>query len=327
MSLSDHAFYPDFLIENQNRLLHQRNVSIREQVGESDQSLPLSITAAASKQTYYTIRLLVDRDRVLDAYRAYAYFRWVDDCLDQNLSTDDERTSFLVRQQAILESCFNGEFKSNLTAEERMLADLIQNNPDENNGLRAYLENMMAVMAFDADRRARLISQDELDAYSHYLAVGVTEAMHYFIGHDDPSPQCEARYAAVTAAHITHMLRDTCEDIDAGYFNIPREFLALYEIDANDIVSDAYKEWVKSRVQLAREHFAVGKGYLGQVRNLRCRVAGYAYMARFVGMLNTIERDGYCLRSEYKKRKSLKTGLWMILFVASATLQSLFRGR
>ena len=41
-----------------------------------------SITKAASKQTYYTIRFLVDRERVEDAYRAYAYFRWVDDVLD-----------------------------------------------------------------------------------------------------------------------------------------------------------------------------------------------------------------------------------------------------
>ena len=45
-------------------------------------SVASSITKAASKQTYYTIRFLVDRERVDDAYRAYGYFRWVDDVLD-----------------------------------------------------------------------------------------------------------------------------------------------------------------------------------------------------------------------------------------------------
>ncbi len=45
-------------------------------------NLASSITKTASKQTYYTIRFLVDRDRVDDAYRAYAYFRWVDDVLE-----------------------------------------------------------------------------------------------------------------------------------------------------------------------------------------------------------------------------------------------------
>jgi uncharacterized metal-binding protein len=33
-----------------------------------------SITKAASKQTYYILRYLADRQRIPDAYRAYAYF-------------------------------------------------------------------------------------------------------------------------------------------------------------------------------------------------------------------------------------------------------------
>lgn len=40
---------------------------------QSDQETAASITKAASKQTYYTIRFLVDRQKVPDAYRAYAY--------------------------------------------------------------------------------------------------------------------------------------------------------------------------------------------------------------------------------------------------------------
>jgi len=49
-------------------------------------ALAPSLTRAASKQTYYTVRFLVDRERVADAYRAYAYFRWVDDTLDSDLA-------------------------------------------------------------------------------------------------------------------------------------------------------------------------------------------------------------------------------------------------
>ena len=48
--------------------------------------LAASITKAASQQTYYTIRFLADRELVPDAYRAYAYFRWVDDALDAELT-------------------------------------------------------------------------------------------------------------------------------------------------------------------------------------------------------------------------------------------------
>ncbi len=48
----------------------------------ADAFLAAKITKAASRQTYYTIRLLVDRNLVDDAYRTYAYFRWVDDALE-----------------------------------------------------------------------------------------------------------------------------------------------------------------------------------------------------------------------------------------------------
>jgi len=192
-----------------------------------------------------------------------------------------------------------------------MLVDLVQNDTEKNSGLQIYLRNMMDVMVVDAKRRGQIISQNELYDYSHKLAKAVTEALYYFIGHDDSSPCHEARYMAVTAAHITHMLRDTLEDVDNGYFNIPQEYLQARGISPQDVTSQAYREWVCGRVQLARGYFKMGRECTAMVKNLRCRLAGYAYTARFEWMLDAIERDNYCLRSEYPERKSLMAGLWM----------------
>ena len=188
-------------------------------------TLAASITRAASKQTYYTVRCLVDRDLVPYAYRAYAYFRWVDDCLDLRITEQNERIIFVERQQAIINRCYQGERPSDLTAEECLLAELIAIDQEANSGLQAYIRNMMAVMAFDANRRGRLISQLELTAYADALATAVTEALHYFIGHHAAAPSSELRYLAATGAHITHMLRDTVEDTTAGYYNIPGDYL------------------------------------------------------------------------------------------------------
>lgn len=285
-----------------------------------------SITKAASKQTYYTIRLFADRERRDDAYRAYAYFRWVDDVLDaeipleEDTDTKPEKIAFVNRQKSLLEACYRGETPADLCAEEWMLVDLVRNDTEKNSGLQSYLRNMMAVMHFDAERRGQIIAQEELSGYSRALAVAVTEALYYFIGHDDPSPRHEARYLAVTAAHITHMLRDAFEDVQAGYFNIPHEYLQSHGIGPVDVNSQAYREWVCGRVQLARLYFKAGRECTAQVKNLRCRLAGYAYTARFEWMLRAIERDGYCLRSEYPERKSLRAGLWM----AWLTLSSMF---
>ena len=51
-------------------------------------ALARSITLAGSKQTYYTARLMVDKDLVDDFYRAYPYFRWADDIVDAPASVD-----------------------------------------------------------------------------------------------------------------------------------------------------------------------------------------------------------------------------------------------
>ncbi len=133
-------------------------------------SLAASITKSASKQTYYTVRFMVDRTLVDNAYRAYAYFRWVDDCLDTQSLPKSERHAFLLRQKSLLEGCYRGKKIQGTGPEEQILVDLVQTDRDRRNGLHSYLSNMMAVMAFDADRRGRLISQNELKQYTHWLA-------------------------------------------------------------------------------------------------------------------------------------------------------------
>lgn len=279
---------------------------------DNSQALAAAITKVASKQTYYTIRFFVDRGRTGNAYRAYGYFRWLDDVIDAEANPGPERIAFVQRQKSLLEACYRGEVPDGLCLEENMLVDLVRSDTEENSGLQSYLRNMMDVMVFDAQRRGRTISQVELFEYSHKLAKAVTEAMYYFIGHDDPSPQHEARYLAVHAAHITHMLRDAKEDIASGYFNIPNEYLQERGILLHDVNSQTYREWVCGRVQLARGYFKLGHECTAQVRNWRCRLAGYAYTARFEWMLSAIERDNYCLRSEYPERKGLAAGLWMM---------------
>src|SRR5215216_3007110 len=286
----------------------------------SQETLASFITKAASKQTYYTIRFLADRERVADAYRAYAYFRWVDDTLDAGSASASERIAFLERQKLLLGKCYRGESLQDANIEENLLIELVRHNPEKNSGLQSYLRNMMQVMDFDAKRRGRLISQSELNDYTLWLANAVTEAMHYFIGHDCFSPEEETRYLAVSAAHITHMLRDTFDDIQLGYYNIPREVLEPNHIRPQDVQSDAYRAWVKNRVLLAREYFKAGKAYFARVQNPRCRLASLAYIARFEWLLDTMEKEGYSLRPQYNERKSLGTGLrmsWLTLLGCS----------
>ncbi len=266
--------------------------------------LARSITWAGSKQTYTTARLLVDKELVNDCYRAYAYFRWADDVVDaddQSETSSEERIAFISRQKALIEQFYRDERPDDLIPEEEMVADLISHDQGENQGLVSFIHNFLAILEFDANRRGRLISQQELTWYSNCLAKAVTDGIQYFIGHSHPYPITDNRYLAVIAAHITHMLRDMLPDIADGYINIPKEYITANRIIPGNVNDLQFRTWVRNRVELARRYLRAGKGYLEGLEVLRCKLAGFWYCARYEGVLDAIERDGYVLRKAYKR--------------------------
>jgi hypothetical protein len=62
---------------------------------------------------------------------------------------------------------------------------------------------------------------------------------------------------------------------------------------------------------LARAYFESGKDYLAQVKNIRLRIAGYAYISRFEVVLDAIEGSDYRLALEYQPSRSLGAELKM----------------
>ena len=285
-----------------------------------------AMTRAASAQTYAIIRLLADRERVTDAYRAYAYFRWVDDRLDDPATTAAGRAAFLARQQALLDDAYARRRLPDLAPEETLLAALIAGDREPDSGLQSYLRGMMTVMAIDVARRGRPVSAAALDRVVETLAAAVADALYHFIDHDQGLPRESARYTAVRGANIVHMLRDAAEDLALGYYNVPSEYLAAQglslEMPAGELLATpAYRAWVAERVRLARDCFAAGRAYLAALPGRRRRLAGYAYIARFEWMARLIERDDFTLRAAYPERKSAAAALWMAWRTASSALR------
>jgi phytoene/squalene synthetase len=278
-------------------------------MSDSVLALAREITKAASRQTYYTIRWLVDRDLTDDAFLAYAYFRWVDDVIDAPASGRAARLAFVARQNEILGRLEASEPLSDLAPEERILEELLRRRRSGHSGLMSYLHQMMEVMEFDARRRGCLISQAELDRYSDLLASAVMDALGYFIGHRHDYPRSEARTLAVVGAHISHMLRDTSSDLSAGYYNIPRHVLEAGRMAPADVANPVYRGWVRRRVHLARACLREGKRYIRAMGNLRSQIAGYLYCARFECILDLIEVDEFFLRADYSGLPALPVWL------------------
>ena len=289
--------------EEKNRLMHTTT--------EPSAALAAKITSDASKQTYYTIRTLVPRQHRDDAFRAYAYFRWVDDRIDGDELTPKERLDFVEDQKELLAQCFENRPPRALLSEEWLLVDLTQGLLGQEPGLRIYLQDMMTLMDFDARRRGRRISRHEFKWYSRRLATAVTEAVYTFIGGGCGAPRTMERYLASDGAHIAHILRDLYDDLDAGYINIPSEVYEGETIDLETVQSERIRQWVQEQVKTARAYFAEGAAYLASIPNPRCRMAGAWYAARFEGVLDAIERDDFSLRRDYSDCKGYRTLLRM----------------
>ncbi len=52
---------------------------------------------------------------------------------------------------------------------------------------------------------------------------------------------------------------------------------------------------------MARGFFGEGKCYLDDLDVLRCKIVGYWYCARFEGVLDVIQSEGYVLRAGYNE--------------------------
>lgn len=236
---------------------------------------------------------------------AYAYFRWADDVIDISFQSITERTEFIARQKMLIENLYQGRRPADLCPEEEMLADLIAHDRCPDSGLRSFIQNFMAVIEFDANRNGRLVTRQELTAYTAWLATAVMDGIQYFIGHGHPYPKTADRTQAVVGAHLVHMLRDTLEDLPVGFVNIPSEDIQASGIRLEDVESESFSLWVRQQVERARDCFQAGKGYIDALDVLRCKLAGAWYCGRFEWFLNAIQRDGYRLRRSYPERHSL----------------------
>lgn len=261
--------------------------------------LARSITWNASKLTYFIGRLFVDHDLKEDFFRAYAYFRWIDDIVDEANTTREKRMLFIGRQDALIQSLFSGDtLVDDLHPEEELLVQLMQARHHHRDNLRSFVENMFAIIKFDSHRKDCYITTAQLDWYSQSLSRSVVDGLQYFIGNDHDYPRSENQYSAAIAAHITHLLRDTIPDIANGFINIPHDVIPEQDIQSADHPS--VRNWVRARVLLARKHFRDGREYIRSLKVKRCQLASYLYCRQFERILDTIERDGYVVRHAYE---------------------------
>ncbi|MHA2347187.1 MAG: squalene/phytoene synthase family protein, partial [Candidatus Hodarchaeales archaeon] len=261
-------------------------------------SIAKSIVRKSNKLTYLIILLLVDKNLRKECFKAYAYFRWLDDLIDNN-GAQNERIKVLInRQKVIIQQAYNDEKPNASSPEEEILIELIKGDKRDDSYLKSYILNFFSIIEFDSTRKGKNVSNQELKWYSETVGKAVTDCIFYFIGNHIAYPESENRYLAAEGAHITHMLRDYREDIKNGYFNIPIEFLTAKKITIDEINCEEFRHWVKERTILARLYFYDGKKYIYDLKIFRTKIAALWYCLRFEKVLDAIEKNSFDLCSD-----------------------------
>lgn len=272
-----------------------------------------NITRDASVQTYWTVKLLFDQERKEDAYRAYAYFRYLDDEIDIRRKTIASRRSFILRHRGVIDAAYAGSPLPSLTTAERLITELISHNPDSSGLLGSFINNFFAVIAYDSGRRGIQISRQRLLWYRKTLSKAVTDGIAYFVNGNRPFPPHPALYAGAEAAHITHMLRDLFEDAADGYYNIPREYCVSHHISPRRLSPQHVRGWVRGETIHARKLFAASHAYIDTLPSLPAKIVCAWYCERFEHLLTTIERENFVLRRHYSRVHSARKYLSMAL--------------
>lgn len=268
---------------------------------KTSSQLAKSITKQSNFRTYLIIKYFVDRKLVDDCYRAYAYFRWADDQVDDVLQTKSQRVEFIHRQENIITLSYKDKPVPHLSPEENLITDLIGSPYSHSPRLKSFIFNFLAIIKFDAHRKKIPISTKEFHWYTQTLATAVTDCILHFINHDFDYPPSPTQYHAARAACITHILRDYIQDVDNEYYNLPQEVQDKHRIVPKDIDHPAFIFWVKQQVKQANLLFSSGKQYLNQLP-FRTQAAACLYCFRFRYILNTIQHQKYLLKSSYKQQ-------------------------
>jgi phytoene/squalene synthetase len=242
---------------------------------------------------FYLARLLYDRGTLPLFCLGYAYFRWVDDFIDDPMHSERSCRAFITCQQKLIDAAYQGEIWSTDRIEEQMVQYLVE--VDFQERLKPYIQDMLAALVWDTRRRGQFSDRSALQAYSLALGRAYTNALQAFVTQSHVYPDAPGRYAAGTAAHLVHLLRDFVQDWEAGYYNISRQEMAEFGLDAApfDFEGEAFRNWVRVVAQRARGLFRDGQRYLDSLQVYRCKLLGYLYCVRYEILLDQIEHQGY----------------------------------
>jgi len=301
---------------------------MNEKLDALDKALVARATATTKRHNpsaYWLSNLLYDKGMTPIFCLIYAYFRWLDDYIDEPNTESFVCRQMVANQKELLVGAYCNPRMSVSSTPEAMIVSVIDYDKSRGMLLKTSIMDMIAALEWDTYRRGKVVSSKELAQYSWWLGRSYTKALQAFIAYPYKYPDHEYRYYAGVGAHITHIMRDFYEDLSLGYINISKEDIRHYSIDIRCPIALSLREWAQKTVITARKYINWGKLYLSTLPIFRCRLMGYIYCSRYEMVLDVIEDADFDL--SMNRFESVRKGKYYWQAISNALTSPMIRGQ
>ena len=256
------------------------------------------ITKTESPFSYSLGHLLFLPERKDYLFLAYAYFRWLDDYVDQ-VNIPSELVKDIVDRQIFLAThWYSGEPLVATTSQEENLHLIIQQDSNQwGNSLRPMIFDFMGAIKWDTERRYRMPVKRDLQSYSLKLGRGYSSGLLFGLGIDPENKKYVGfRDNCGIGAHLVHILRDFIIDINIGYINVDLESWNLLhlknaDLDNTKLLQRRLLPWAKTVIVNARYYFSIGLKNLLASRNVKIQLVFGLMCLRYLLTLEKTKRE------------------------------------
>jgi hypothetical protein len=230
----------------------------------------------------------------------YAYLRWVDDLVDEELSDADDRQLFLERQLNLVRGT---HIYSDTCKQEGLLRLLIVDPAGSENSLRASIEEMLHCIDFDARRGGKPAPYEAMRANRKREATAYLAAIAYFCGLDfsDDPPGREA----AEGAKLAHVMRDFAEDIKRNELNISLEEIDAYGMGIGTTDSLPHLQlthWMACNYRIARRRLLAGWQTVRSCGNTRYKLIVLVLIAKYQAYLRSLRARNFVPEADTRLR-------------------------
>lgn len=247
-----------------------------------------ALTRAHAKSFYFS-SITLPAEKKDAAYAVYAFCRFADDLLDEDLlKTEEGRAAARAKLRKLLEALYGKEdLELPFAAAFRQTVDCYQI-PSR------HFEELIEGVCMDTGP-VRIKNFEELHLYCYRVASVVGLMMSRIFGLENETGNDRAIEMGV-AMQLTNILRDVKEDLEKDRIYLPADEMQQYGLSEESLktgrADERWQEFMRFQIERARSYYCSGEAGIPLLAADGSRLTVALMSTVYAGILDEIERAG-----------------------------------